>query len=301
MTLSIPGVVRQETDAHGLSRFVVTNGLAEAHVYLLGAQVTHFQPIGHEPLLWLSPISSFQIGKAIRGGVPLCWPWFGPHPTKPELPAHGLARTREWRALDVAQLSDGRTRLRLALSDDASTLAAWPHLFELTLTATIGASLEIELTTTNPGDEPFSYTDALHTYLRVGDVRRVLVAGLEGQPFVHSTRKNRGAQSGPISFDGGEVNNIYLPSRTPVTVHDPSMTRRTDVVKAGSEATVVWNPGEAGGSSMKDVGARWSEFVCVEAATCADARLTLLPGSSHATSQTIQAGLPNLDTAAERG
>ena len=288
MTLSIPGVVRQETDAHGLSRFVVTNGLAEAHVYLLGAQVTHFQPIGHEPLLWLSPISSFQIGNAIRGGVPICWPWFGPHPTKPELPAHGLARTREWRALDVAQLSDGRTRLRLALSDDPSTLSVWPHRFALTLTATIGASLEVELTTTNTGDEPFSYTDALHTYLRVGNVRRASVTGIEGQPFVHSTRKYRGVQAGPISFDGGEVNNIYGPSRTPVSVHDPSMKRRIDVVKRGSEATVVWNPGEAGAASMKDVGAHGSEFLCVEAGTCADARVTLLPGTSHVTTQVIQ-------------
>lgn len=285
MPLTIPGVVRLETDAHGLSRFVITNVFAEAHLYLLGAQVTHFQPVRHEPLLWLSPLSSFQVGKAIRGGVPICWPWFGPHPTNPELPAHGLARTREWRALDAAQLADGRTRVRLVFSDDASTLAAWPHAFALTLTVTIGDSLELELATTNTGDTPFSYTDALHTYLRVGDVRAVSVRGLEGQAFIHSTRKHRGVQSGPIAFDGSEVNHIHVPSRGPVVVDDPSMKRRIDVVKAGSEATVVWNPGEAGGAAMKDVGPHWSEFVCVEAATCADARITLLPGTSHATRQ----------------
>jgi glucose-6-phosphate 1-epimerase len=287
MTLSIPGLVRLETDPHGLSRFVITNEFAEAHLYLLGAQVTHFQPAGHDPLLWLSPLTAFQIGKAIRGGVPICWPWFGPHPTRGDLPAHGLARTREWRPLDAAQLADGRTRVRLVLSDDASTIAAWPHSFALILAATIGDSLELELAATNTGDGPFSYTDALHTYLRVGDLRTVRVRGLEDQPFIHSTRRHRGVQSGPIGFDGGEVNHIHVPSRGPVVVEDPSMGRRIDVAKGGSEATVVWNPGQPGGAAMIDIGEHWAGFVCVEAATCADARITLLPGTSHATRQVL--------------
>ena len=287
MAHEIPGVVRLETDSHGLSRFVVTNAQAEAHVYLLGAQVTHFQPAGHEPVLWLSPLSAFQPGRAIRGGVPICWPWFGPHPSRADLPAHGLARTREWRPLDVAQLADGRTRIRLALSEDESMLAAWPHRFMLTLSATIGVALEIELTTANTDDTPFSYADALHTYFKVGDVRGVSVRGLEGQPFIHSTRRYRGVQAGTIVFDGSEVNNIYVPSRGAVVVDDASMKRRIDVVKADSEATVVWNPGEAGGMGMKDVGTRWSEFVCVEAGTCGDARIALLPGTSHTTRQVM--------------
>ena len=287
MTHEIPGVVRLETDSHGLSRFVITNAQAEAHVYLLGAQVTHFQPAGHEPVLWLSPLSAFQPGRAIRGGVPICWPWFGPHPSRADLPAHGLARTREWRPLDVAQLADGRTRIRLALSEDESMLAAWPHRFMLTLSATIGVALEIELTTANTDDTPFSYADALHTYFKVGDVRGVSVRGLEGQPFIHSTRRYRGVQAGTIVFDGSEVNNIYVPSRGAVVVDDASMKRRIDVVKADSEATVVWNPGEAGGMGMKDVGTRWSEFVCVEAGTCGDARINLLPGTSHTTRQVM--------------
>ena len=285
MTHEIPGVVRLETDSHGLSRFVVTNGFADAHIYLLGAQVTHFRPAGQEPLLWLSPLSAFAVGKAIRGGVPICWPWFGPHPSRADLPAHGLARTREWRPLDAAQLADGRTRLRLELSEDETTLAAWPHSFALTLTATIGPALEVDLSATNTGEEPFAYADALHTYLGVGDVLTASIRGLEGRPFVHSTRHNRGVQSGPIVFDGSEVNNIYVPSRGAVVVDDASKKRQIAVVKAGSEATVVWNPGEAGGRGMRDVGAHWNEFVCVESGTCADARITLLPGASHTTRQ----------------
>lgn len=288
MTFEIPGLVRLETDAHGLSRFVVTQAHVEAHLYLLGAQVTHFRPAGQEPLLWLSPLSPFQIGKAIRGGVPICWPWFGPHPSRADLPAHGLARTREWRPLDVARLADGRTRLRLALSEDDHTLEAWPHRFALTLSATIGESLELELTTTNTGETPFSYADALHTYLKVGDVLTASVQGLDGQPFLHSTRKHRGVQSGLIRFDGSEVNHIHVPSRGAVIIDDASRHRRIDVVKAGSEATVVWNPGEAGGTAMKDVGAHWREFVCVEAGNCGDARIALLPGNAHTTRQLIK-------------
>ena len=287
MTFNIDGVLRLETDAHGLSRFVITNRFAEAEVHLLGAQVTAFRPAGQEPVLWLSPLSAFENGKAIRGGVPICWPWFGPHPSRPDLPAHGVARTREWTALDAAQLSDGRTRLRLRLVDDEHTRAAWPHGFDLTLSVTLGSALHLELITTNNGDGPFAYADALHTYLRVGDVREVRVEGLDGQAFSHSTRHYRGVQEGPVTFDGGEVNNIYLPSRGAVRVIDPVLKRTIEVSKSGSLATVVWNPGAGGGEAMKDVRGEWDEFVCVEAATCADARIFLLPGVSHATSQTI--------------
>lgn len=287
MTLHIDGVLRFEADTHGLSRFVITNQFAEAEVYLLGGQVTRFRPTDQEPMLWLSPLSAFEEGKAIRGGVPICWPWFGPHPSQPELPAHGLARTREWKPLDAAQLSDGRTRLRLRLVDDEDTRAAWPHAFDLTLSVTVGAALHLELITTNNGDGPFAYADALHTYLRVGDVREARVEGLDGKAFSHSTRHYRGVQSGPVTFDGGEVNNIYLPSRGTVQVIDPVLKRTIEVAKSGSLATVVWNPGAGGGAAMKDVRGEWDEFVCVEAGTCAEARIVLLPGSSHATSQTI--------------
>jgi glucose-6-phosphate 1-epimerase len=249
--------------------------------------VTAFRPAGQEPVLWLSPLSAFENGKAIRGGVPICWPWFGPHPSRPDLPAHGVARTREWTALDAAQLSDGRTRLRLRLVDDEHTRAAWPHGFDLTLSVTVGSALHLELITTNNGDGPFAYADALHTYLRVGDVREVRVEGLDGQAFSHSTRHYRGVQEGPVTFDGGEVNNIYLPSRGAVRVIDPVLKRTIEVSKSGSLATVVWNPGAGGGAAIKDVRGEWDEFVCVEAGTCADARIVLLPGVSHATSQTI--------------
>lgn len=287
MTLNIDGVLRFEADAHGLSRFVITNKFAEAEIYLLGGQVTAFRPTGQEQVLWLSPLSAFEGGKAIRGGVPICWPWFGPHSSRPELPAHGVARTSEWKPLDASQLSDGRTRLRLTLVDDADTRAAWPHTFDLTLSVTVGSALHLELITTNTGDAPLAYADALHTYLRVGDVRQVTVDGLDGQAFSHSTRHYRGVQSGLVTFDGGEVNNIYLPSRGPVRVIDKVLKRTIEVSKTGSLATVVWNPGANGGASMRDVRGEWDEFVCVEAATCADARIVLLPGVSHATSQTI--------------
>jgi D-hexose-6-phosphate mutarotase len=289
MTLTIPGILRLEQDAQGLSRFVITNTFAEAVVYLLGAQVTDFRPVDQQPVLWLSPLSPFEKGKAIRGGIPVCWPWFGPHPSRPDLPAHGLARTREWQPLDAAQLSDGRTRLRLRLSDSDETRQAWPHKFDLTLTVTVGPTLDLELSTTNTGDTPFSYTDALHTYLHVSDVRQTQVSGLEGAAFVHSTRGFRGVQTGPFAF-GDEVNNIFVPNRGPVSVFDPVTRRTLNITKSGSLATVVWNPGEASGGAMKDVRAHWGEFVCVEAATCADARIVLLPGSSHTTSQGIEIG-----------
>ena len=287
MTLTIPGIVQFEPDPRGLARLLVTNAFATAEIYLLGGQVTRFQPLGEEQVLWLSPLSSFTTGKAIRGGVPICWPWFGPHPSRPDLPAHGFARIREWRGLDAAQLADGRTRLRLILIEDEATLAAWPHPFSLILSVTVGAALELELAATNTGSTPLSYTDALHTYLRVGEVGPAAVLGLDGAAFVHSTRHYRGVQKGPVGF-GGEVNNIHVPDLAAVDLLDPVMKRRIAVIKGGSLATVVWNPGEALGAAMKDVGTHWNEFVCIEAANCADAQVVLLPGTSHTTSQTIR-------------
>lgn len=288
MTLEIPGIVRFERDAHGLPRFVITNAFAEAHVYLLGAQVSRFQPLSEDPVLWLSPLASFEEGKAIRGGVPLCWPWFGPHASRADFPAHGFARTRVWLPVEALPLPDGRTRLCLGLSDDEQTRALWPHAFRLTLTVTVGATLELDLTTTNTGDAAFTFTDALHTYLSVGDLRTSRVVGLDGAPFIHSTRKHRGVQSGPIAFDGSEVNHIHVPNRETVHLVDPARGRRIEIAKSGSLATVVWNPGEAGGSAMKDVRDHWNEFVCVEAATCADASIELAPGAAHTTAQTLR-------------
>lgn len=288
MTLEIPGVVRFERDAHGLPRFVITSALAEAHVHLLGGQVTAFRPADEAPVLWLSPLAAFEEGKAIRGGVPVCWPWFGPHPSRPDFPAHGFARTRVWQPIEAAQLSDGRTRLRLGLSDDERTRSLWPQAFALTMTITVGSALELELTTANTGDAPFTFTDALHTYLSVGDLRATRVEGLDGAPFIHSTKKHRGVQSGPITFDGREVNHIHVPHLETVHLIDPARTRRIEITKSGSLATVVWNPGQEGGNAMKDVGTHWNEFVCVEAATCADASIELAPGASHTTSQTLR-------------
>jgi glucose-6-phosphate 1-epimerase len=287
MSLSIPGLVAVERDGEGLECLTITNALARARVYFHGAHVAAFEPAGQAPVLWLSPLSPFQPGKAIRGGVPICWPWFGPHPSRPDLPAHGFARTRSWKGVDAAQLADGRTRLRLSLEDDAESRALWPHAFNLTLSVTVGESLELELTASNTGDTPFSYADALHTYIKVSDVGQARVDGFDGAPFVHSTRHFRGVQSGPIAFEG-EVNNIYVPNRAVATVTDPQLGRAFEVEKSGSLATVVWNPGEAGGSAMKDVGPHWNEFLCVEAANCADAQVTLLPGTSHTTAQTIR-------------
>jgi glucose-6-phosphate 1-epimerase len=288
MSFSIPGLVAVSRDANGLECVTVTNAFARAQVYFHGGHVAAFEPTGQKPVLWLSPQSAFQAGRAIRGGVPICWPWFGPHPSRPDLPAHGFARIRSWTGVDAAQLGDGRTRIRLSLEDDSDTRALWPHAFSLTLSVTVGETLELELLALNTGDSPFSYTDALHTYLSVADVSRARVDGFDGAAFVHSTRHFRGVQSGTIAFKG-EVNNIYVPNLGVASVTDPVLDRRFDVEKSGSRATVVWNPGEALGSAMKDVGDHWTEFVCVEAANCADTQVTLLPGTSHTTAQRIRA------------
>jgi glucose-6-phosphate 1-epimerase len=164
--------------AGGLERVVVTHDGAEAHVYLQGATVTHYRPRGGEPVLFLSGRAAWQPGRAIRGGVPIVFPWFGPHPTDRAAPMHGVARTRPWRLLGGGPGAGGVTR-ELALDDDAHTRAAWPFAFALRYRVTVGEALRLALEVTNAGDRPFTFEAGLHTYLAVGDVRAVAIGGLE--------------------------------------------------------------------------------------------------------------------------
>ena len=279
---TIPNRLRIVAGGGGLPRIEIANQLGAAHVYLHGAHVSHFQPAGQQPVLWLSAKSLFANDKPIRGGVPLCWPWFGPHSERKDVPGHGFARLKTWSLSETAQLSDGRTRAVLTLADDVASMAQWPHAFRLRYTVTVGRELELDLRVDNPGATPFSYEEALHTYLTVSDVRQTSVDGLAGIAYLDKVRDfARLVQEGAVTFTA-ETDRIYLDTVATCTVVDQVGKRRLAIAKNGSADTVVWNPWITKAMAMADFGDdEWTGMVCVETVNTGKHAIELAPGASH--------------------
>ncbi len=266
----------------------VRNAHADASIALQGADVTGFQPHGQEPVLFLSRQAVYARGKAIRGGIPICWPWFGPHPTDPTKPDHGFARTRPWSVLDTRAMPDGATRVRLGLTDDAETRALWPHAFALQLVVIVGAALEVTLVARNTGYEPFVCSGALHSYFRVGDVTAITIQGLEGIAYVDKVDGGHAkVQQGPVTI-AGETDRVYTDTTAACAIVDPTVGRRVTVAKEGSRSTVVWNPWRDKARRLADFGDdEYTEMVCVEVANAGDDTVTVAPGGEHRLGTTI--------------
>jgi len=271
---------REETNGFVIAE--VNNPHASASIAMQGAHLMHFQPKGQEALIWLSPEAKLATGKSIRGGVPVCWPWFGAHTSDAALPAHGFARTVPWRLNQVHTLADGSTQLEFELIPSATTRTQWPQACSVRNIITIGQSLRHELVTTNLDSEPMVLGEALHTYFQVGDVRRVSVNGLEGRDYLDKVRDfARDTQSGPLRFCG-EVDRIYLDAPATTEIRDPSMNRRIIIRSQGSRSTVVWNPWCEKAAAMGDLGPNgYRHMLCVETANAAEDTVTLAPGAQH--------------------
>ncbi len=283
------------TTDHGLAALRLANDHGEALVYLHGAHVAHFQPRGQRPVLWMSASSAFHEGKPIRGGVPVCAPWFGPHPTDAALPAHGLLRQRSWTLLRHEVLADGSDRVELTIaSDAASTAATRRQPFTAILSVTVGQTLALELAIRNTGSEPLLLGEALHTYFSVSDVRTIRVTGLGGATYLD--KMDGGARkvqdAAPLAITA-QTDRVYLSESDVVEIDDPGFARRIRVTKSGSGATVLWNPWIEKAAAMADFGDdEWPQMVCVEAANAADSTLGVPPDFTHHLRQVI-AVLPN--------
>jgi glucose-6-phosphate 1-epimerase len=274
--------VRFQAGRGGLTQVAVNNQHADAEVYLHGAHVTRWQPRGQKPVLWMSGSSWFEAGKPIRGGIPICWPWFGPHPKDASLPGHGYARLKTWRVRNVAQMPSGETSVALRLS-------AIPELFpnELTLdyVVLVGKKLDVSLSVTNNGRTPFTYSEALHTYLAISDIHSVRVRGLAGATFVDKMQSGKrvAEQPDPLAITA-ETDRLYVNTQSRVEVVDPGWSRTIAIDKSGSNSTVVWNPWINKSKAMKDFGDdEWPGMICVETVNAADNAITLQPGDTHET------------------
>lgn len=289
----LPSSVRVGRGVNNLPRLSVEGRHGAAQIYFQGAHVTAWRPTGADaPVLWMSRESQFEAGKPIRGGVPICFPWFGAHATDAAAPGHGFARLREWTLVDAREDDQGVVSVTLELASADIAPPQWPHAFRMTHRITVGTTLTMALTVSNPGAEPFSFEEALHTYFAVQNVREVAVTGLDGVEYLDKvtglSRHRQGPD--PIRFTG-ETDRIYLDTRAACVIHDPGKRRRITIAKDGSDATVVWNPWIAKARAMPDFGdGEWPEMVCVETGNVNVHRRTLAPGGTHTMTATIEVG-----------
>ena len=279
--LGIAGEVEFRIGDHGALVADISNAQGSGSVAIQGAQVLSWAPTGHEPVVWLSDDARFKAGKSLRGGAPICWPWFGARQDDPNKPAHGFARNLDWEPIETSRVPEG-TRILLRLVPGKGQEAVWPHEAALTLAVIMGESLRLDLTTINRGKEPFELTQAIHTYFRVGEIDAVQVIGLEGREYIdtvgsHTVRR----QDGPITIPH-EVDRIYLDSPGDAIIVDQSLGRRIRVSKKGSGSYVVWNPWIEKSATLGDMGVDgYRSMVCVETTNAATDRVTVLPGDSY--------------------
>jgi len=261
----------------------VENSCSSAKIALQGAHIFDFTLKERGRVLFLSDASAFSKGKAIRGGVPICWPWFGANESDSTLPNHGFARTSLWEHQSTQTLSDRETKVTLTLHSSPETLALWPYAFCLTLDIYVGKILRLELTSQNLDTKPFTFTSALHTYLAIDNIVETQVEGLEEKQYFDKKQNTFVMQEGTINFSK-EVDRIYQNVTNDVLVKDAKVHHTVQTV--GTKTIVVWNPGEVLASRMPDL-SNHSRMLCVESANVLDDAVTLAKGESHTLRQTI--------------
>ena len=253
---------------------------ARARIAVQGAQVLEWQPAGQQPVLWVSRAAVYQPGKGVRGGVPVCWPWFGAG--EAGKPAHGFVRTRIWEVRETGRGIADSVFIRLGMQDDESTRALWDHAFDLELIVTVGATLKMELVTRNRGDTAFVITEGLHTYLRVGNINQTRVIGLENTEYLDKVRDfMRDTQIGAVSFSG-ETDRVYVDTTRDCVVDDPGLTRKIRIAKSGSTSTVVWYPLTDKEKGFADMAAgEYQEMLCVETVNAGNSGVSVAAGAVH--------------------
>jgi glucose-6-phosphate 1-epimerase len=284
---AIPGVLTFSQNEQGLIRANITTPACTAEIYLQGAHLTQWQPTGQRPVLFLSERSFFTPGKAIRGGIPIIFPWFGARTATPEDPrtdgpSHGFARTSEW-TLAFAALAGNDLHLTLTLGPSDISRSLGYDQFALAYEITLGTELHIQLTVNNQGSTPLHFEEAFHTYFSVGDAQQISIIGLSDTDYLDKTDNfKKKHQTDPLLKLTGETDRPYLNTVVPVNIDDPVYKRRITVDKAESKTTVVWNPWSALTATLPDMAPDcWLTMVCIETANVATNAITLPSGEQH--------------------
>ncbi|WP_318411700.1 D-hexose-6-phosphate mutarotase [Photobacterium leiognathi] len=265
----------------GISIIRVIHPLAEAGISLHGGHLIWFKPAGEKDIIWLSENAEFDTQKAIRGGIPVCWPWFG----KAGTPSHGFARTSQWTLQEHRENENG-VIVSLQLEDNDETRAVWPHKFNNVLTFEIGTALKVSLTSTNTDSQPWSYGGALHTYFDIADINNIEIAGM-GSTYLDSTQQGKTCEGGDVLTFTSETDRVYTQPEATITINDKNNKRNILVTNEGHNAAVIWNPWQELSISMGDMADNSFEtMVCVES-TIHQPSIELAPGQSHTLATTV--------------
>ncbi|MGL4205456.1 MAG: D-hexose-6-phosphate mutarotase [Aeromonadaceae bacterium] len=285
--------LRQLTDTtrlarneHGVEFLIVERPEGEALITLLGAQLLHFAPKNQPKWLWLSETSKFDGSRGIRGGIPLCWPWFGPSPERVGLgkPQHGFARTSTWQLDGISETGEN-TLIHLSLCASDATREIWPHEFELEMDILLGDSVTLLLTSRNSGTTPWTYSGALHSYFEIAKPEEVRVSGL-GERFIDKLDGSAIKPGGLFTLDQA-VDRIYDRADEVITLERgyPTLTLHNH----NADSVVVWTPW-LGGANMPDFDDDgWRSMLCVETAITSPTGVTLAPEEEHSLCVRIEA------------
>ncbi len=285
---SLGGEVKFAKLKDKLIYLTVSNKFADAQICLYGAHVMSFRPHRSEEILWMSPDSNFQVRQPIRGGIPVCFPWFGPHKTDPHKPQHGFGRLMYWDVTETSVKTSGETLIRLQLCASEETKVFWPHNFCAELTVVVGQTLEVSLKVTNQSLELFDYTCALHSYYNISSIENIVITGLQGASYHSQLEPGEFVQeSANIEIQKAETRHYHNTVAT-CTIEDSSFKSRIRIAKEGSKITTVWNPGKEACATITDMpDDGYLRFVCVEAVNAFDDVIRLAPNESHTTSAMI--------------
>lgn len=286
----IPGIARIVAGNGGLTKVCVTKGATQGEIYLHGAHVTSWKPPGTQEVLFVSSESQWESDRAIRGGVPICFPWFGGKADDHSAPAHGFVRIVAWKLESIVQTGDAVT-VSMSTESSSATKKWWPADFHLSYRATFGSELTLELVVKNAGTTSLRFEEALHTYFRLGNIETAQLLGLNSVHYVDKTDLNRKKmQTGPIVIVS-ETDRVYLNTSAAIELHDPALNRCIGVAKENSLTTVVWNPWVEKAKAMSDFGdAEWPHMICVETSNVLDFSVELMPGQEHRMKSIVRTG-----------
>jgi len=263
----------------GLIMAEITNQHAQATIALQGAQVLSWIPNGQQPVIWLSDDATFTPGKSIRGGIPVCWPWFGAHPEREDYPAHGFVRAAEWEVIETSAPDAGQTKIVFRLLQQKEHAAFWPHSTELELQVIVGPTLDLNLITRNKGTAAITISQALHSYFAVSDISQVAIKGLEYCQFIDALDDwQRKVETAPISIDA-EIDRIYQNTQPTCVLEDTGWQRRINIETTNSQSSVVWNPWIDKSARLGDMGdGGYLNMLCIETGNIADDRVSIAAG-----------------------
>lgn len=276
----------------GLVKLVVNNQFSTAEIHLQGAHLTSYCLNGQEDIFWLSPIANYQLNKAIRGGVPICWPWFGKHPKDCSLPQHGFARTSEFSVESIEESESGQTMVKLVLSSNQKTLQVWPYQFKLVVQFIIGKTIEISVITHNDANQEFFLMEAIHSYFAIENIEHTRLQGLNGLVFFDQLIQREEINRDDLVSVSSEVDAIYeCPPHQLILVqkNKPAL----GITSKHANSIVVWNPWVDKAASMSDFpDDGYQNMLCIESSNTRSK--VIVPAShSHTLTQIITPSVSN--------